>query len=188
MSSNAEAGKPGKRSRGHRSITRTLRIDEDLDEEIQRISRKDRLSINQVANRALRRFVEWDAAVSTRSLVSVPSKLLVKLMETQTKAGARELGRWAALELFVPNLKAQFASFTLDSAIEGMSRLSAYGGRFEFDHTLSEGNHVIMLRQPFGAKWSEYYAGALEGVFGTALGKKVKLKVTDDICLFEFQE
>jgi len=167
--------------------TRTLRIEEDLDEEIQRIAKKERASINQVANRALRRYVEWDSASSTRGLVSVPSALLEKLMESKTPAEARKLGRWAGTELFIPNTKAQFARVTVDTALRNFKMLSVYGGRFGFDHSLADGKHRILIRQALGPAWTSYYAGALEGVFEEFLGKKTKIRVTGDSCLCEFE-
>ena len=167
---------------------RTIRIEGGLDEAIERIAKNERVSVNLVVNRALRRFVSWDKAFATRGMVSVPSKLLTRLMNDRRPEEARSLGRWAGLQLFVPNMKAQYPTVTVDVAVRGMSMLSSYGGRFEFDHKLSGKTHTILIRHSLGRNWSAYYAGTLEGIFGEYLGKTVKLRVTEDLCICQFEE
>jgi predicted transcriptional regulator len=168
--------------------TRTIRIDDDLDDAIQKLAEKERSSANAVVNKALQRFVDWDRASFTRGMVSVPSKLMNRLMSSQTPEEARKLGRWAGTQLFIPNMKAQYATVTTEVAINGMSMLSSYGGRFEFAHKLTGRAHVILIRHSLGPNWSSYYAGSLESIFGEFLKKKLKLRVTADLCICQFED
>jgi hypothetical protein len=163
-------------------------VENDVYEAIQELARKERVSVNFIANKALRRFVEWDVAASTQGFVSISSELLVKLMETLSPKQAQELGRWAGKTSYVPSMKYLSPTLSLPVAIKGLHMLSQYGGRFKFDHSERGRRHVIMIRHSMGRNWSAYYAGALEGIFGDSLGKKVRLKVGTDICLCEFEE
>jgi hypothetical protein len=172
-----------KRSKAH-----TFRVEADIDDAIERIAKEERLSLNQVANKALRRFVEWDKAPSNRGLVSVPSLLLVKLMASQSEAKAHELGRWAGRELFLPNLKAMHPTPSLESAESMMRMLGSYGGRFTFDHTVDGRKHIITIGQKMGRNWSVYYAGALETIFEKLLGKILGETVSENMCVVEFGE
>ena len=159
----------------------------EIDKEIERIAKKERISVNRVANRALRRFVDWDNAASTRGMVSVPSRVLVKLMESKTTSEARELGRWAGTQLFIPNLKAQFATPTLDQALSAVRMLDSYGGRFGFDHKAAGKKHIVTIVQPMGENWSAYYAGCLEGIFGDYFKKHPRISVKSTMCVCEFE-
>jgi len=170
-----------------RSRARTFRLEADLDGAIEEISKQERLSLNQVANRALRRYVEWDKAPSNRGLVSVPSMLLVKLMDRQSEEEARALGRWAGRELFLPNLHAGHATGSLEEAERLMKMLAAYGSRFTFDRSSGRGKHIITIGQKMGRNWSAYYAGALESIFERFLGKPLRVTVTDNMCVVEFR-
>jgi hypothetical protein len=168
--------------------TRTIRIDNDLDDAIEQLAGKERSSVNAVVNKALQRFVDWDRANATKGMVSVPSKLLYRLMGERTPEEARKMGRWAGSQLFVPNMRAQYTTVTTEVAVRGMSMLSSYGGRFEFDHRLRGKTHVILIRHSLGPNWSSYYAGALESIFGEVLKKKLKLRVTADLCICQFED
>jgi hypothetical protein len=170
-----------------RSRARTFRIEADVDDAIERIAKEERLSLNQVTNRALRRYIEWDKAPSNRGLVSVPSLLLVKLMAEQSEAKAHELGRWAGRELFLPNLKAVHPTPSLESAESMMRMLGSYGGRFTFDHFVEGKKHIITMGQKMGRNWSVYYAGALETIFERLLGKILRETVSENMCVVEFE-
>jgi hypothetical protein len=170
------------------SRARTFRIETDVGNAIERIAKEERVSLNQVANRALKRYVEWERAPSNRGLVSVPSLLLVKLMADQSETRARELGRWAGRELFLPNLKAMHPTLSLERA-EGMMRmLGSYGGRFTFDITVEGKKRIITIGQKMGRNWSLYYAGALETIFEKLLGKILRETVSENMCVVEFGE
>lgn len=170
-----------------RSRTRTLRIEEDVDDAVEKIAREERLSVNQVINKAVKRYLDWDEATSTRGMVSVPSMVLVKLMEEQDEEGARALGIWAGKELFLPNLKAGHPATSLEKATELMRMLGRYGGRFTFDHTVARGEHVFTIGQNMGKNWSAYYGGALEAIFEGFLGKPVKRVVSANLCVVKFR-
>jgi hypothetical protein len=169
------------------SKARTFRIEVDLDTALEEIAREERISMNQVANKALRKYVEWDKAPTNRGMVSVPSMLMVKLMAGQTEAKAHELGRWAGRELFLPNLKAGYATLSMERVERLVRMLGEYGGRFTFDHRVSEGKHVITVGQKLGRNWSVYYAGAMETIFGGFLGNKVTETISDNMCVLEFE-
>lgn len=168
------------------SRARTFRVETDIDDAIEKIAREDRVSLSQVANRALKRYVEWDKAPTNKGLVSVPSMLLVKLMAELSREKAHALGRWAGEELFVPNLKVGYPTATLERAENMMRMLGTYGGRFNFDHTVERGKHFFTVGQKMGRNWSAYYAGALETIFEPFLGKALKEEVSDNMCVVEF--
>jgi hypothetical protein len=170
-----------------RSRARTFRVEKDTDDAIEKIAKEERVSLNQVANRALRKYVEWDKAPANRSLVSVPSLLLVKLMAEQTEAKAHELGRWAGRELFLPNLKAGHPTPSIESAVAMMRMLGTYGGRFTFDHIVEQRKHIMTIGQKMGKNWSVYYAGALETIFEKLLGRMLRETVSENMCVVEFE-
>jgi hypothetical protein len=169
------------------SRARTFRLEADVDDAIVRLAKQDRASLSQIANRALKRYVEWDRAPTNRGIVSVPSMLLVRLMAELSEGKAHELGRWAGRELFLPNVKAGFPTMSLERAEEMVRMLGTYGGRFTFDHGAAGGKHVFTLGQKMGRSWSAYYAGALEAIFERFLGKAIKETVSDNMCVVEFK-
>jgi len=169
------------------SRARTFRLEADVDDAIVKLAGEDRTSISQLANRALRRYVEWDRAPTTKGFVSVPSMLLVKLMAELSEEKARELGRWAGRELFLPNVKAGYPALSFERVENNMRKLGDYGRRFTFDHSVKGGKQVFTIGQKLGKNWSAYYAGSLESIFENFLGKVTGVTLSDNMCVVEFR-
>lgn len=170
-----------------KSSPRSFRISEDLYESIESIARTERVSTSQIANKALRGYIEWQSAPSTRGLVSVPATLLNKLMDFLSTRQAHELGLSTGAELFISSMKTLSPRLDLETAVNGFRRLSTYGRRFEFDHQTKENHHTLFIRHGAGINWSFYYGGAIEGIFGEYLGYDVVVKESSKSCHADFE-
>src|SRR5256885_12038831 len=53
-----------------KSVTRTIRIDEDIDFQLEKLAHEQRVSVNYFANQALRKFVERKRRVRNSSKLS----------------------------------------------------------------------------------------------------------------------
>src|SRR6266487_5070239 len=82
-------------SRPHRvkSKTFTLHLDSDILEKLTMEAEEQGLSVNVIANRALKKHVEWDAVSERFRVASTFSSLLVKLMMWVPEEHVRELGK-----------------------------------------------------------------------------------------------
>lgn len=79
-------------------MTRTLRLDEDVDEALERMAQERGESVNAIAGRALRKLVEWDRIAESVGLVVASSVTLGRLMDSQTREEARALGELVVSE------------------------------------------------------------------------------------------
>src|SRR6266571_3014843 len=75
---------------GKGSITRSVRIEKDADERLRQLADQGDTSVNTLVNRALRKFVEWDAFGEKFGFITLPSAMLIKLMDCLTDEEARE--------------------------------------------------------------------------------------------------
>src|SRR5579862_7600626 len=116
-----------------RGVTRTIRIDEDLEQSISKISRDDRTSVNFVVNSGLRAYVEWGVWAKKFGFVSVVQPLLIKMIDRFSEEECENLGKQSGSEYFKPLTKYEFGEFTFQSALEAFKRLWRYGGPYEFD-------------------------------------------------------
>src|SRR2546421_10698552 len=89
-----------------KSVTRTIRIDEDIDFQLEKLAHEQRVSVNYFANQALRKFVEWAVFVDRLGFVTLPSDIFVKLVCYTTDKQANELSIW-----FVKNLDKDLVYF-----------------------------------------------------------------------------
>ena len=80
---------------GKGSVTRSVRIEKDADERLRQLATQGDTSVNTLVNRALRKFVEWDAYGEKFGFITMPAVILVKLMDCLTDEEASALGAWA---------------------------------------------------------------------------------------------
>src|SRR5438128_10077350 len=75
-----------------RSVTRTLRLDEDVEAGIVEMAEREQFSFNLLANRALRKLVESEDKAGKFGFIQVPTSLVEKVCNILTDEDARELG------------------------------------------------------------------------------------------------
>jgi hypothetical protein len=170
-----------------KSVTRTLRVEEELDRAIAKRASKEGVSFNFLATRSLRKFIEWDVPIVELGMVVVPSLVLDRLASGKGEKELEEYGREVARDLIKPATVYVTGEFTVASAIEVMRRSSQYSGRFsfDFDDGLDSRNQVLIVRHEHGRVWSSYFAGLLDETFRVLLGKDVKVEFTDSLCIVQ---
>jgi hypothetical protein len=169
-----------------KSVTRTVRLDEDLDHAIQQRAKDSRVTVNFLVNRAIRKLVEWDIPSANVGMVVVPSVLHDRLFDAVDEQVCRELGHSIAAEFYKPFAEFLFGEFSVNTAILLFKRMSEYGGRFVFDDSRDTRKYVVIIRHGSGQKMSHYYGGLIEGIFRDILGKQLKLQCTQALCIAQF--
>src|SRR2546426_5593313 len=81
------------------SVTRTIRIERDVDDFLRKFGDREGVSVNLLVNKAIRRLVEWDIYAEKFGLVALPSSLIERMMDRLTDEEAGELGRWVGRNL-----------------------------------------------------------------------------------------
>jgi hypothetical protein len=159
------------------SITRTIRIDRDVDEFLRKFGEREGVSVNLLVNKAIRRFVEWDIYADKFGLVTLPDSLVERLMDHLTIDEAKEVGRWVGANLLPEFITFWFKEVTLSSMIIGFPRLqSRYGRAFEYEESVKGGKWTLVLKHGGGANWSAYY----EELFKTGFSKLLKTEISVD--------
>ncbi len=169
------------------TVTRTLRLDSDLDRAIRKLADEKGETVNAVASRALRRLVEWDALAEKLGMVMITPEVLVKLMETHTVRQARNLGEWVAKELWGPYVRYHYMTLDLDSVRSSLELHARYAARFEFDTSTDGGKAYWLFRHSMGLKWSAFYEGVAIELLVGLLGVKPQSSITDELCAVEFE-
>jgi hypothetical protein len=172
-----------------KSVTRTLRLDADLDDAIQRRAAEEKITVNFLFNRTVRKLVEWDVPARKFGLVMTPEGLLNKLIDKFDDASCLELGRMSASEYFKPLAEYLYGEFSLTTSILLLRRSSQYGGRWEFDDVADVADsrkRILILTHNQGPKWARYYHGMILATFRDLLGKNVKVESTDYVLIAQF--
>ena len=156
-------------SKKRKTITRTFRVDEDIDERLQQLSESMGVSTNLLANRALRKFVEWDDYAEKFGFFTWPSALVVAMMEAIPDEEVSRLGLWAGSNIWKEVIFFWFKEISTENLIDALVALFpkyAKGFDCEYLSDATNGKHVIVIKHGLGRKWSVYYEHMLKGLFG----------------------
>ena len=166
-----------------KSVTRTVRLDDDVDNAILERAKEANVSVNLLLNRLIRKYIEWDIPGEKFGLGPVAGSLLNGLFEKTDDKSAFDLGRRFAHEFFEPFCTYLFGQLTLDTSFALFRRAADYGGRFSFDVNSDKKQQVLVLRHNGGEKISRFYSGIFEGVYSETLKVDVSVDYTKDYCV-----
>src|SRR5947208_14515642 len=113
-----------------------VRLDDDVRERLESLSRKEDLSLNHVMNSGLREYAEWGAVYQNAGLADTGKRLLRELFDNLPEEKARELGRRNGREEAQHMVISWFGNFDLENVLRVFGRILAiYTGRFASEHT-----------------------------------------------------
>ncbi len=170
------------------SVTRTIRIERDVDDFLRRFADREGISVNFLVNKAIRRLVEWDVFAEKFGMIALPGSLLVKMMESLSDEESVALGEWVGQNLLPEFLTFWFKEVSLQSVVVGYSRLTArYARAFEYEERSNAGQWTIVFKHGSGARWSLYYEALLRTALRNLLkGAEIQTEKTDDQVLARF--
>ena len=154
-----------------KTSTRTFRIDADVDRRLLELSESMGVSANLLANRALRKLVEWDDYAEKFGFFTWPSALVVEMMSFISDDDVKRLGLWAGSNIWREFIFFWFKKISTENVIDAVRVLFpryAKGYDCEYLHDVVDRKHVVVIKHGLGRKWSIYYEHFLRGLFGGA--------------------
>jgi hypothetical protein len=168
-------------------VTRTLRLDDDVDAALEKMAEEKGESVNAIAGRALRKLVEWDRLAENADLVVISSTTMRRLMDSQTPEQARALGEFVGNEVWKPVIVSRYGEVTLESVLKSIELIARYMGRFDFIYSTEGSKRVVTIRHSGGIRWSEFYLGAATPLFSQVLGAAFNPLTTEELISIEFE-
>ena len=168
-------------------MTRTLRLDDDVDAALEKMAEERGESVNAIAGRALRKLVEWDKLAENAGLVAISSTTMGRLMDSQTPEQAKALGEFVGNEVWKPIIISRYGEVSLESVLKSIELIARYMGRFDFIYSTEGSKRVVTIRHSGGIKWSQFYLGAATPLFSQALGLNFSAVTTEELVSIEFE-
>ena len=151
-------------SRRIKPKTFTLHVDSDTIEKLTMEAEQQGLSVNVIANRALRKYVEWDVVSERYKVASSFPSLLVKLMTWVPEEHVRELGKSQWLHEWRTASTSRSREHGIEPRLRILELFSRYGRTFLFDQVTTGSTLILTLLHGMGRKWSLFYEGMLEAM------------------------
>lgn len=163
-----------------RSVTRTVRLDEDVDRMFQDLSEREKTSINHLVSKALRRYAEWDVYAERFGFLTVGGKHLAKLFSNLTDKEARELGREVGNNAGPEFINFYFKKYNYDTVLKTLEILGhMYARMYTFETSFEGKTQVLILKHGRGPRTSAYLSEATLGLL-RKLGLKPEVTETED--------
>jgi hypothetical protein len=159
-------------------VTRTIRLDEDVEAGIVEMAEREQFSFNLLANRALRKLVEWEDKAGKFGFMQVPTSIVEKVFSILSDEEARELGREAGTNTLPEIVLFWFKKLNTENALKAMEMIGGYGNSFRLQYTIDGGTDTVVLKHDRGPRVSAFYAELLGSLF-KPMGAKVETHETD---------
>jgi hypothetical protein len=164
----------------HRSVTRTVRIDEDVDRMFQELADREKVSTNHLVNKALRRYGEWEVLAERYGFVTISNRMLGSLFEKLTMEEARQMGHEAGGPALAEFIQFYFKKFNYDTVMKTLEILGhQYARNYTFEHSTDGNEEMLILKHGRGPKTSAYLAEAVKSLF-QQLSMKADVMETED--------
>lgn len=175
----------------------TLRLDKEIESRLRSEAHNQDTSINAITNKALRRYVEWNAFEYKSGMIPISTPVLVELLrrisDEEIVNIAKTVGKDAARDitlLIKGKIDADsFVSWFLArmkncSVIEEIK----YGGTKGNNIDNGQSVNTYILKHQLGYKWSLFHKTVLESVFHEILTTPIETRITDCILMFRIKE
>ena len=162
-----EYGAPPKK----RTVVRTLRIDEDVDEALCQEANRQEVSINVMANRALRKWADFDSFVARYNALGISSQIFASIIDEVPKERLLAIGEMTGAKLprMLFDLVGRPTNCKTVTNYFFKQVLSKYDRWYEYESHMKGGSEKFVVRHNFGLKWSFFLKGYIEATMKSCL-------------------
>lgn len=170
---------------GKKSGTMSFRLDMDVLEKLKKEAEREDVSLNVLANRIFKRYVEWDVFESKVGMVPVARPILDALFKKFTEKEIVELAHTVGQNIVGDIAKFMKGDMSLNSFISWFETRMKMSG-FEMNHDVRGQNHTYIVKHDLGYNWSLYHKTVLELIFHDALQKPIQFEMNERMITFTF--
>jgi hypothetical protein len=169
-----------------KTTTRAFRIDGTVDNQLREWAEREGVSVSFLANRALRRLVEWDMYADRFGFTALPREAFARIINLLPEGEVRELGRWVGENFYRGFTRFVFKQIDRDSVLEVIPKLTArYAKAFEYEEKQDGRRTVIVLGHGQGRKYSVYYEEVARALFVDFVGQGIRMEPQENAVVLE---
>lgn len=174
-------------SKKKRLVTRTFRMEDDIDTVLEEESTRQFLSVNALVNKILRRYVDFGRFAERHEASHFFHSDLLAFMERLDDSDMEWLGRKlgevspvAILNLFGREVAFESLPFLIEEV------LARYHRWFKAEKKIEEDRYRYSLRHDLGPKWSIFLKNYFEATLREHFKAKGQVEIMEDIVVCAF--
>jgi hypothetical protein len=138
-----------------KTILRTIRIDKNLDDALDKDAKEHGVSENALISSILVRYIDWDRYSEKFGRVSLPNEALKDIIEATEHGKLKSAAEEFAASVPKDYIMFRYKKLDIDACLLHLSFLSKYAGLFKYELQIEhERIYTITIHHKFGEKWS----------------------------------
>lgn len=165
--------------KGEKTVLRTIRIPQKMDQLLQIDAKTKRVSINSLIYNLLLKYVEWDRYSERFGRVLLRPQTLKSFIDLSDNSEIEKIGKDIGKRIPKEFLLFWFKEINLESFLEYISLLCRYGGFAHHEIESEDGSFTITLIHDLGDKWSLFLKNMIEEGMITTLRLRPQIFVSE---------
>lgn len=171
-----------------KTILRTIRIDKDLDDALDKDAKENGVSENALISSILTKYLDWDRYSEKFGRVSLPNEALKAIIEATEADKLKKAAEEFAASVPKDYIMFRYKKLDIETCLLHLSFLSRYAGMFQYELQIEwERNYTVTIHHKFGEKWSYWLKESISsGIFKNILGIAPKIHLSKNSVVFTF--
>jgi len=174
-----------------KTILRTIRLSEDIDDLLEKDAVEQNVSANALITKIMTRYMEWNRIIDKTSYVVIPSLLFRALINGLGDQELEEIGKNAVANAVKELAMIAFGKADFDTLLNALSLITKYDTGLIASSPLStesriDSQYTITLRHDWGPKGSILLKSFFESLSMNEFGKQPTISITDDVVTVKF--
>lgn len=171
-----------------RTVLRTIRIDSDLDDALNKDAKENDITENALISSILVKYIEWDRYAKKFGRVSLLNESLKSIIGATEPDKLEAAAKEFAASVPKGIIMFRYKKLDIEACLLHLSFLSKYAGLFKYELQIEQERHyTITIHHQFGEKWSYWIKETVGiGIFNTILGITPKISLSESSLVFSF--
>lgn len=165
----------------------TFRIENKILEKIREEGEKDQISVSNLINKILKRYIEWDLYAPKVGMIPMAKPVISSLFNMMNEEEILGL-----VSNFGKNVVQDIAYFmkmkTDPDTFLAWFEIRMRRSFVEFNHLQENDHHIYVLKHDLGYNWSLYHKKILEKIFNEIFNKPVHISISDFMLTIQFEK
>jgi hypothetical protein len=161
-----------------KTVPKSFRVDESAIRAVEKEAEAQQVSSNTLVNQILIQFSEFERFAKRINTVEVSSFVFRGILEAAEVEKIIQVGKAAGSSIPQAFATAKRGKVDVDSLLDHLRSLSAYGHLYEYSENLDSEERVVTFLHDFGLRWSIFLVHYLTAVL-EQLGIPPKLEMSD---------
>lgn len=169
----------------HRFVHISLRIDEEIRNQLNDEAKRRSITLNSLVNTILSKYLSFDKILEATKAIPLSGSFLDELLEITSTEEMENIGKKLGPKVIRKSFAFRGIAFNLDSLTKFyFEPVSAYSGWYSFNSYFVGTTRILVFEHSRGPKWTTFLKQYVAGIIHSATGTEPEIAVVDETLTF----